>query len=136
MSVYITNITKNIHIGVGHRTLKPGIGDTFSDEVAEQPGVIAYVKKGWLKSEMIKEVPDAVSVGEVKKAPKKEVKIPDPVKATPKAEVKSPEPVGVAPKAPVDATPKAEVKNPEPASVTPKSPVDATPKAEAKSQKS
>lgn len=91
MSVRITNVTKNIDVGIRGKTLKPGCGDTFLDDIAEQPGVIAYVKKGWLKSEMIKEVPGAVSVGEVKKVPKKEVKNPEPVEVAPKTEVKSQE---------------------------------------------
>lgn len=91
MSVYITNVTKNVDIGIRGITLKPGCGDTFADEIAEQPGVVAYIKKGWLKSEMVKEVPDAVSVGEVKKTPKKEVKNQEPVNVAPKTEVKSQE---------------------------------------------
>lgn len=99
MSMYIKNITKNIDIGIRSRTLKPGCGDTFPDEVAEQPGVFAYIKKGWLKSEMVKEVPGAVSVGEIKKAPKKEVRNPEPGSVVPKTEVKSQETTTITSKA-------------------------------------
>ena len=74
MSVHIINVTKNIEIGIKGRTLKPSCGDVFSDDIAEQPGVVAYIKKGWLKAEMVKEIPGGLSAGEIKKTPEKEVK--------------------------------------------------------------
>ena len=63
-NVYIKNIA-NFDISVRSKTLKPGMGDVFSDEVSKQDGVVAYQKKGWLEVEMVKESPDAVSVGVV-----------------------------------------------------------------------
>lgn len=94
MSMYIKNVTKNIDIGIKGRTLKPGCGDVFSDEISEQSGVAVYIKKGWLKAEMVKEVPGGVSAGEVKKdsgerskkSPEKEVERE--AKKAPEKEVK------------------------------------------------
>lgn len=74
MSVYITNAEK-FDISIREKTLKPGSGDVFSDEIATQEGVVAFIKKGWLKCEMVKESPDAVSVEVVKPEP---VKVAEP----------------------------------------------------------
>lgn len=57
MNVYITNVTKNIDVSIREKTLKPGRGDVFSEEASKQDGVVAFVKKGWLKIEMVKESP-------------------------------------------------------------------------------
>lgn len=65
MAIYITNITDNIEISVRSISLKPGKGHEFDDEIAEQPGVVAYVKKGWLKTEMVKKVPVEVPVSKI-----------------------------------------------------------------------
>lgn len=61
-NVYIKNIS-NFDISVRSKTLKPGKGDVFPEEVSKQDGVVAYQKKGWLQVEMVKESPDGVSVG-------------------------------------------------------------------------
>ena len=60
MNVYITNVTKNMDVSIKEKTLKPGKGDVFSEEASKQEGVVAFIKKGLLKVEMIKEFPDAV----------------------------------------------------------------------------
>jgi hypothetical protein len=68
MNVYITNIAK-FDISIREKTLKPGGGERsggmFPEEVLKQDGVVAFVKKGWLRVEMVKESPDGVSVGVV-----------------------------------------------------------------------
>ena len=63
MNVYIENVTKNIDISIRERTLKPGSGGVFSEEVSKQDGVVAFVKRGWLKIEIVKESPDGVATG-------------------------------------------------------------------------
>ena len=69
MNVYITNDTKNIDISIRERTLKPGSGGVFSEEILKQDGVVAFVKKGWLKIEMVKESPEGVAAGIVPEPP-------------------------------------------------------------------
>ena len=65
-NVFITNATTNMDISVRGKTLKPGKGDVFAEEVSKQDGVVAYVKRGFLKVEMVKESPpDAVAVSVV-----------------------------------------------------------------------
>lgn len=64
MNVYITNIAK-FDISIKEKTLKPGSGDVFSEEVSKQDGVVAFAKKGWLKVEMVKEFPEGVAAGVV-----------------------------------------------------------------------
>lgn len=68
MNVYITNVAK-FDVSIRERTLKPGSGDVFSEEVSKQDGVVAFAKKGWLKIEMVKESPDGVAAGVVSKLP-------------------------------------------------------------------
>lgn len=54
--MYITNITTNIHVGVGSRTLKPGEGAEFDDSVVNA-AVNGFEQRGWLKIEMVKTAP-------------------------------------------------------------------------------
>lgn len=72
MNVYITNIAK-FDISIREKTLKPGGGENsggvFSEEVSKQDGVVAFVKKGWLKIEMVKESPEGVAAGIVPEPP-------------------------------------------------------------------
>lgn len=82
-NVFITNATTNMDISVRGKTLKPGKGDVFVEDVSKQDGVVAYVKRGFLKVEMVKESPgDGVSVGVV---PKSDV-VPEPMAPVPGTE--------------------------------------------------
>jgi len=69
MNVYITNVTKNMDVSIRERTLKPGKGDVFSEEVSKQDGVVAFARKGWLKIEMVKESPEGIAAGIVTEPP-------------------------------------------------------------------
>lgn len=60
--VYITNISKNVSVGIAGKTLKPGMGNDFEDAVAEIYGVVAAEKKGLISIEMVKSVPGGVAI--------------------------------------------------------------------------
>ena len=64
--VYITNITdekgQRMDIGVPGKTLTPGEGMEFPDEVADIYGIVAAEKKGFVSIEMVKSAPVGAAV--------------------------------------------------------------------------
>ena len=56
-NVYITNITQNMDISIQGKTLKPGEGDVFSEEVSKRDGIVAFVRKSFLAVAVADDVP-------------------------------------------------------------------------------